>query len=55
MQKTLHMCNGYKQQCVGGREFFWSVLQTAGVLVTIHQEHLHIIVHNLLVNDGDPF
>ena len=23
--------------------------------MTIHQEHLHIIVHNLLANDGDPF
>ena len=26
MQKTLHKCSGYKQQCVGGRAFFWSVL-----------------------------
>ena len=25
-QKTLHKCSGYKQQCVGGRAFFWSVL-----------------------------
>ena len=23
--------------------------------MTIHQEHLHIIVHNLLANDGDSF
>ena len=23
--------------------------------MTIHQEHLHIIVHNLLANDGDPY
>ena len=29
--------------------------QHIGVLVTIHQEHLHIIVYNLLANDGNPF
>ena len=22
MQKTLHKCGGYKQQCVGGKAFF---------------------------------
>ena len=51
MQKTLHKCSGYKQQCVGGRAFF---LVSSLDGRSSGDKYFHIIVHNLLANDGDP-
>ena len=51
-QKTLHMCSGYKQQCVGGRAFF---LVSSLDSRSSGDKTSGIFTHNLLANDGDPF